>query len=176
MRIYFFTDNLDQKLYKRIIEVILYETLKKVDNRWKKILDNLVINVFPSSKSSADPNFHGENGVGGVTGINRITMYLLDEKTNIRDSFQRALRSNVLALSHEMAHHILISMGFSQRVALRHDDYSGHKQGQMLNFSTAEVHDRHMERKFTNVTFWHYLKGIIPYRMTIQYLDIRDLL
>lgn len=176
MRIYFFTENLDQKLYKRAIEVFLYETLKKADNRWVKILDNLVINIFSSTKSSNDPNFHGENGVGGVTGMNRITLYLLDEKTNPRDSFQMAFRSNMIATSHELCHHILISMGYNNRVALRNDDYSGHKKGQLLNFSTAEVHDRHMEKRFQSVTFWNWLKGIIPYRITMQYLDIRDVL
>lgn len=135
-----------------------------------------MINIFPSSKAASDPNFHGEGGVGGVTGINRITMYLNDIKSARSDTFQMAIRVNMIALSHEICHHILISMGFNQKVALRHDDYSGHKKGQILNFSTAEVHDRHMERRFVTLSFWHYYKGIIPWKLTLQYLDIRDLL
>lgn len=169
----FYTENIDKKLYKRAIQCILYDTLKKSDNRWL-LIDNLTISIYPSNISSQDPNFHGKNGVGGVTGINTIKMYLNDESTSRKDTLQRALRVNLLAISHELAHHILITLGMTHRVKLRNNDYSGHKKGATLNFSTAEVHDRHIEGKFKTLTFWHL--WIPPVRFTIQYLDIGDLL
>lgn len=176
MRLNFLTSNLDEKLYKRAIECTLYETLKKVDSRWAKILDNLDIHMYSSEKSHEDKFFFGVNGVGGITGINTITMYLNDTKSNPKDPIQMALRVNMLAISHELCHHILLSMGKTHRVQLRNNDYSGHKKGDTLNFSTAEVHDRHMEKKFITLSFWHYIKGIIPYKYKITIVDITDII
>lgn len=126
--------------------------------------------------ASENPFFEGKDGVGGVTGQGIIKLYLEDKRTLVGDIFQRIIRKNMIPISHELCHAILIHDGQSQRVALRNNDWSGHKKGTMLNFSTAEVHDRHIEGRLWNMKFWFWdWKLFIPRRMNTRVLDIRDL-
>ena len=123
-----------------------------------------------------DPFFVGKDGVGGVTEWRHIKLYLEDTETKQGDVFMRAFRNNMVPLSHEFCHAILIFLGRDDRVALRNDDFGGNKKGKILNFSTAEVHDRHTEGKFWALRFWFW-DWILwrSKRMYCRVLDIRDL-
>jgi hypothetical protein len=170
MKFIFETVNIEQKLYIKLITKFLISTLGK--NR--KLLDLWEITFKPSTMASNDPFFPGVDGVGGITGMGKITLYVEDAKTPFLDIFQRVYRRNALMITHEVSHAILIQMGRSDRVRLRNDDYSGHKAGTSLVYSTAEVHDRHMEKRFFILSFLKIFL-FIPYRMRAQVLDFREL-
>jgi hypothetical protein len=150
----FHTENLDKVIYTRLIRWYVYDmfndTLDFGDFFFKWTID-----VYPSSMAPNDPFFDGKEGVGGVTGMYKMKLYLEDKKTNIlRDIFRRVLRQNLLVITHELAHAILLHKGLKHKVKLRNNDWSGHKKGTKLNFSTAEVHDRHVEGKFKKMNVW----------------------
>lgn len=132
--------------------------------------------IYPSSMAPNDPHFDGQEGVGGVTGMGKVKLYLEDQKTDIiRDIFRRVLRKNFIVITHECAHAILIYKKLTHRVALRNDDWSGHKKGTMLNFSTAEVHDRHVEGIFKTINVWVRNGWTWAYLTGTKVLDIDDL-
>lgn len=167
----FHTINIEQKLYIKFITKFLIKTLyhdRRLLNAWR-------VEFYPSSMASEDPYFHGVDGVGGVTGMGLIKFYVEDAKTPFLDVFQRVFRRNALMISHELCHAILIQYGRSEKVKLRNDDYSGHKAGTLLNYSTAEVHDRHMEKRFVNLRFIKMM-NLLPKWFSAQVLDFTDLL
>ena len=135
---------------------------------------NWTIHIYPSSMAKYDPYFHGQDGVGGITGMYQVKLYVEDEKTKADDIFLRVFRRNALMISHELCHAVLIQDGRSERVPLRHDDYSGHRAGAKLAFSTAEVHDRHTEKKFYVLlfNFWDW-RRFTNRKMQAQVLDFR---
>ncbi len=171
MKFIFLTSKIEQSLYKKLITLFLITTTREKYD----VLDSWKIYFYPSSMASNDPFFHGVDGVGGVTGKGEIRLYVEDEKTPFNDTFQRVFRRNSLMITHELGHAIFIQLGYNQKVPLRNDDYSGHKAGTLLNFSTAEVHDRHMEKRFRNMSFWKIV-NLLPKRMSVQVLDYTDLL
>lgn len=171
MKYFFHTSNINQKIYKKLIWKYIHSILGKDRN----IMNSWIIEVYPSSMSSQDPHFHGEDGVGGVTGMGKVKLYIEDSKTQFFDTFQRVFRRNSLMISHELSHAILIQLGRNEKVPLRHDDYSGHKAGTLLNYSTAEVHDRHTERRFFTLSFWSVMGFVVPKRFQASVLDFRNL-
>jgi hypothetical protein len=136
------------------------------------------IYIFPSTEAPNDPHFDGQEGVGGVTGFGIVKLYLEDKKTDlIRDIFRRVFRKNVIVISHELSHAALIFRKKTHKVALRNDDWSGHKKGDKLNFSTAEVHDRHVEGRFKTLNLWFWdWKTFTGIKLTgTKVIDIDDL-
>lgn len=177
MMIRFHTVNLNEKLYRKLINQFVNRTFARDDSNdfqlFKQFMRTWEVDIYPSSMASEDPFFYGKDGVGGITGNFRIKLYLLDEDTLFGDVFQRVFRANAIPITHEFCHAILIYLGRNEKVALRNDDFGGHKKGQMFNFSTAEVHDRHIEGKFWNMNFWFI--QTLPKLMIAKALDIRDL-
>jgi len=175
MPIKFYTKNINTRLYSRAIRYYLWQTF-----RWKMQYRNFLrkwtIEIYSSDRASEDSHFDGKDGVGGVTGQGLVKLYLEDKKTLLGDLFQRVIRKNMVPISHELCHAVLIDLGKSQKVALRNDDWGGNKKGTMLNFSTAEVHDRHIEGKFWAFRFWFWdWYKLIARRFYTKVLDIRDL-
>jgi hypothetical protein len=134
------------------------------------------IDVYPSDQAPNDPHFDGQEGVGGVTGMYKMKLYLEDKKTDvIRDIFRRVLRKNLMVITHELAHAILIHTKQTHKVKLRNNDWSGHKKGATLNFSTAEVHDRHVEGKFKQMKVWIRQGWTWVHLKGLTVVDIDDL-
>ena len=174
MTISFNTYHINERLYTRAIRYYLYELLGAREAVY--FLRHWDIDIYPSDKASEDPFFHGQDGVGGVTGNGKIKLYIEDKLTLTGDIFQRAFRKNMVVISHEICHAVLLHKGKTQRVKLRNDDYSGHRAGTVLNYSTAEVHDRHTEGNFYTMNFWFWdWELFIPRKMTCRVLDIRDI-
>lgn len=177
MTISFETKHLNKKLYRRLIVRFINTTFARDDvtdfRLFKEFVRTWNIVIYPSSRASEDPFFYGKDGVGGVTSNRLIKLYLEDKKTRFGDLFQRTFRQNTLVISHEICHGILMYLGMNNRVRLRHDDYGRNKAGTELNFSTAEVHDRHTEGRFRNMYFW--FRYHIPKLMFARVLDIRDI-
>ena len=174
MAVRFHTENINPRLYKRAIQYYLYFTLRIRDfisfnRKWK-------IDFYPSDESINEKNFNnGVKGIGGVTGMNTITFYIYD-KDDLKNSLYPFFRPNMMVITHELCHAILIHKKMTHRVVLRNDDWGGNRKGKALNFSTAEVHDRHIEGKMWNMKFnfwdWHKFKN---YKMNCTALDIRDI-
>lgn len=138
-------------------------------NKWE-------FEIYPSSEAPNDPHFDGQEGIGGVTGMGKVKLYLEDKKTDIiRDIFRRVLRQNYLVITHECSHAILIHTKQTKKVKLRNDDWSGHKAGTLLNFSTAEVHDRHVEGRFKKINLWLRQNWTWVYVRNLNVIDIDDL-
>lgn len=173
MKFVFETENINPRLYKRAVIFYLWKTLSirkymSFSRKWK-------ITFRPSEQAKNDPFFHGQKGIGGVTGINEIVVYVHDIDDN--SSLLPYYRMNMVVISHELCHGMLIHFGQTQRTVLRNDDYSGHKKGALLNFSTAEVHDRHTENNFWTMDciFWD-LKTFKSKHLTCRVLEIRDII
>ena len=172
MKFDFQTSNLDKILYKRVFNDFIFEVggiqLFKEMRDW-------VVRIRPSSMASQDPFFHGQNGIGGVTGLGVITVYLHDIKEALSD-FMPYLRTNSVVVTHETSHAILIQKGFRQKVPLKYDDFGGNKAGTMLAASTAYVHDLHTENKFFDMKLERFsfsrMKWILP---IVRALDIKEL-
>ena len=170
----FYTENLNEQVYKRLIQYYIYDMLGPGEstlywNKWKW-------EIYPSSDAPNDPHFDGQEGVGGVTGRGIVKLYLEDTKTDlIRDIFRRVLRKNYIVITHEGAHSLLIFKKQTYKVKLRNDDWSGHKAGTKLNFSTAEVHDRHVEGRFKKINVWIRDKFTWIYLRNLSVIDIDDL-
>lgn len=177
MNIHFFTQNLNPRLYTRILREYIYDMYDEADFDYIAFMNRWIWEFHPSTDAPNDPHFDGQDGVGAVTGMGLTKFYLEDKKTNlIHDIFQRVLRQNVIVMTHDGGHAILIHEGMNRKVKLRHDDFSGHKAGTELNFSTAEIHDRHTEGRFKRkrVWFWDW-KTFKAYRVNVSYVDIDDL-
>lgn len=167
MKFIFETDNINEKKYKKFVYMYIIQNTPKNKRRdiWK-----WNITFKPSTESHLDPHFHGEDGVGGVTGLGKITMYIHDEVGDIPWFW-----TNALATSHELAHMIGIVMGWREKIPLRMDDFSGHKKGTLLNKSTQEIHDRHSEKRLYTMKYWY-----VDWRRfriltgTARVLDFRD--
>lgn len=119
---------------------------------------SLQIIIKPSSMASEDPFFDGQDGVGGNTAPTKMVLYVEDAWENPHDTLQRVFRRNGKMISHGLLHWLLMVEGRSERVVLRNDDYSGHNAGDKLNFWTAEVHDRDMERNLITLRFPYYMR------------------
>lgn len=179
MKIIFETKNLNKNLYANFINKSLLATLgfPKASLYFKQSKSYQVI-LRPSSMASEDKFFHGKDGVGGVTDPEKCILYMLDTDDNPKNARKPNFETNANVISHELlGHRLLYWAGKNQKVALRHDDFSGHKAGAMLNFSTAEVHDRDTEN-FSwyfdfDVWYWKYLK---TFTFRVKILDFRDLL
>ena len=126
--------------------------------------------------ASQDPFFYGQNGVGGNTAPTKMVLYVEDAWETPLDTLQRVFRRNGKMISHELLHWLLMVEGRSERVPLRNDDYSGNKAGKMLNFWTAEVHDRDIEGNLTTLVFPYYMRQAHrKVRYTISVLNGKDL-
>jgi len=178
MTIVFHTNKLNQKLYRQVITRFINTTFARDDvtdfTNLKEFIRTWNIIIYPSTMAASDPFFYGKEGVGGVTGNKQIKLYLRDETISFLDILQATFRANVVVISHEICHGILIYLGANQKVSLRNDDFGSNKKGTMLNFSTAEVHDRHTEGKFWTMRFWFW-HLFIPRLLTTKVLEIRDL-
>ena len=136
-------------------------------NNWK----NFDVYVYPHTLSSSDPFFHGLNGVGGVTDPTKMKLYVRDTKSSYADL------ENFLMVSHEIGHAILMWFDFSQRKAMRNDDYSGNKKGELRKAWTQEVHDRHIEKNIETYKFWfHDWKTKKSTNHLARVIKIKDLL
>jgi len=178
MRFIFHTTNLDQYLYKRLIRSYIGSQYGRLA-RLKFVTKNLLytITIKPSSMANESPFFDGKNGVGGVTDPKRMILYLEDKQENPKDRVQRVLRQNVNVITHEFGHKFLMDAGLGHKVPLRNQDEMGHKPGTMLNFWTAEVHDRDIENRAYQKEFWFTIRSTgESYRYVLKVLDFRDLL
>ncbi len=166
MKFIFETENINERAYRRIMNRYILENFGR---ETFSQLREWVILVRSSTRIGEDPFFHGTgNGTGGVTGLGMTRLYLFDV-----DDFGLFLRTNVVTISHELAHTALLVNGMGERVPLRNDDFSGNKKGDILAYSTAEVHDRHIEGKFYTATEWLWT-GLIWRRISYNMLDFRD--
>lgn len=173
-KIYFHTENINERLYIRFIRYYLYKSLGR--KQYNKFIEAWTLTVYPEKDASEDPHFDGRDGIGGVTGINTSKFYLRDKRTLKGDIFKGAFRENAVVISHELAHAMLIWKGMMWRTKLRNDDYSGHKAGTELNYSTAEVHDRHMEGNFWLMEFWFWdWKTFRAMKLRAKVLEVRDI-
>jgi hypothetical protein len=169
----FHTKNIDPELYERLIRMFVYDML---DSGYNLYWSKWRWDIYSSADAPDDPFFDGKEGVGGVTGMGTVKLYLEDKKTNImKDIFRRVLRQNYLVISHEGSHSLLIHMKKNHKVALRNADWSGHPKGTKLNFSTAEVHDRHVEGRFKNLSIWIRQGWNWYYLRNMPVVDIDDL-
>lgn len=164
--------NVNPRLYQRAIRFYLWSTLGI--KKYMSFTKSWEIVLRPSELASADPNFHGQKGIGGVTGKNKIIVYIhdVDDKTPLLPYY----RMNMVVITHELCHGMLIHFGQTHRSVLRNDDFSGHKKGTSLNFSTAEVHDRHIENNFWTMdcNFWDW-KTFKNKRLMCKVMELRDL-
>ena len=171
----FHTENLNEELYKRLIGMFIYDMLDKSGDfylYWK----NWEWDIYPSSAAPLDPFFDGKEGVGGVTGMGKVKLYLEDKRTNIiSDIFRRVLRQNYIVITHEGSHSLLLYKKLTHKVKLRNTDWTGNKKGTMLNFSTAEVHDRHIEGKFKKLNIWARQGLTWVYLRGLSVVDVDDL-
>jgi len=166
VQIIFHTDHLYKRSYIRAIKYFLYTTNGwERDSRW----NDWKIDIYSSTEAPNDPHFDGQEGVGGVTGFQTIKLYVIDTDNGM------VFLQNFMMISHELCHMMLIVDGRNDRVRLRNDDWSGNKKGTELNFSTAEVHDRHIEKKFRTMSMWGWYK-IFWKRFRLRVIDITDLL
>lgn len=178
MKINFHTTNLNDRVYKRLINYFLYFTLKSKD--FHSFYKKWEIDIYPSTQIGDSKFFDTQgDGVGGVTGMYHIALYLEDKPTNlIHDIFKATLRKNAMVISHELCHAMLIHKGrYSNKVKLRNDDWSGHKKGTLLAMHTAEVHDRHIEQNFktSNIWFYDWKTFTAHYLRNIKTINIDDL-
>ena len=108
MQTVFQTKNIDEKFYKRFIGCYIMSQIP-----WRKRFKfwvakrSLKITVKPSTEASNDPFFDGQDGVGGVTARNTMTLYVEDVRENYLDTFQRVFRRNGKMISHELLHWML---------------------------------------------------------------------
>ena len=135
-----------------------------------KLLRNKTITVFSSTSIGNDPFFDSVgNGTGGVTDREGCRLYLFDVPKN-----NMATRANLITCTHELAHLALLHLLIGEsRVALRHDDLGGNKAGTFLNYSTAEVHDRHNEGRLYLAKVW-MRNGLKFSKYEYMALDFRD--
>lgn len=173
MKFTFETENINPRLYQRAIRYYLWETLGIT--KYVSFTTNWKIKFRPSEQAVNDPFFHGQKGIGGVTGIDEIVVYVHDVDDN--SDLLPYYRMNMVVITHELCHAMLIHNGQMHRTVLRNDDYSGHRKGSFLNFSTAEVHDRHTENNFWTMdcNFWDW-KTFKNKRLTCKVLEIRDII
>ena len=178
MKFIFQTANLDERRYKRIIHSFLVSSLPVELRKYhKEQIQNYQVFIRPDWMASDDPFFHGKDGVGGVTDKQKMILYLEDKSENRKDSVQRVLRKNSWVISHEMSHWLLMLVNLGHKVPLRNNDEMGHKKGTMLNYWTAEVHDRDIENKAFRMPFWIVQWSIFKLRpFPLKMLDIRDIL
>ena len=171
MKFNFETENINPRLYKRAVRYYLWKTLG-IKNYIS--FRDWSITFKPSEQAKDDPFFHGQKGIGGVTGMGKVTVYVhdVDDDSTLLPYY----RMNMVVISHELCHAMLIHLGQTHRAVLRNDDYSGHRRGAFLNFSTAEVHDRHTEDNFWTMdcNFWDW-KTFKNKHLTCRVLEIRDL-
>ena len=179
MSIQFFTKNLNTRLYRRAHSRMIHEMFPATMD-YIFYLRHWDWKIYPSTDAPNDPHFDGQEGVGGVTGMGLVKVYLEDKRTNmIHDIFRRVFRQNIIVISHELSHSALIHIKKTHKVKLRHDDWSGHKAGTILNFSVAEVHDRHVEGRFKFLRPFRFfdMRTMTYIRVSrIQVIDIDDLL
>ncbi len=178
MRYNFETENLDTRVYKRMIRSYIASQYSRF-GRLKFMMKNILfpITIRPSSAASEDPFFHGKDGIGGNTAPNKMVLYLTDQRENPNDVLQKVIRSNLIVITHEFGHKFLMDAGRSEKVPLRNDDEMGHKAGTKLNFWTAEVHDRDIENVSYSKEFIIYDNVIDKqYKSRFKVLDFRDLL
>lgn len=177
MKTIFETQKIDKKFYDRFIGKYIMSQIPWADRlKFWVAKKSLQIIIRPSSMASSDPFFHGVNGVGGNTAPTKMVLYVEDVWENPLDHIQRVFRRNGKMISHELLHWLLMVENRGERVSLRNDDYSGHKAGTMLNFWTAEVHDRDTERNLMTLKFPYYMRkahGKVWY--TISVLNGKDL-
>lgn len=177
MKTIFETQNIDKKFYNRLIGKYINSQIP-----WEKRLKfwiakrSLQIIIRPSTRASEDPFFHGQDGVGGVTAPKKMVLYVEDKTESHADIFQRVLRKNAKMISHELLHWLLMIENKGHQVPLRNDDYSGNKKGDLLNFWTAEVHDRDIERNVMPLHFPYYSRILNrTVRFTLNVLNGKDL-
>ena len=172
---------MDKRLYKRLIEYYLFVTMPS-KWLWWRVFDKWTVEIYPSTEITTNKFFAGtmerDRGVGGVTGLETVTLFLEDKKTNLNDIFLRAVRKNMIVITHELGHAIGIGFGWREKVKLRNDDWSGHRKGTKLNASTALIHDAHVEKWLYPMKVWVKTGRIFPgwKRITVQVLDMRKVI
>lgn len=179
MKIIFHTQNLHKPLYLNFINKSLIATLgHSKAYRFLKENKNYQVILRPSSMASEDPFFHGKDGVGGVTDPIKCILYMRDVDDNPKNVRKPNFEENANVISHELlGHRLLYWAGLNHKVAMRNDDFSGHKAGDMVNFSTAEVHDRDTENFSWYFEFkLLYLKYLKRFTFKVKIIDFRDLL
>lgn len=157
-----FSDKLINTDTNRIGKVIMSYTQECFGyDAVKYVIQDAELRFFPSDMAS-ESSFFQSDGVGGITGKDSITFF-------IRDTNNRYIEmSNFTMICHEIAHLCLIWLGFNVKVPLKHRDTSGHAPGTMLNYSTAEVHDRESEGRYATFLYTDY--GLRKFRA----LDFKD--
>lgn len=108
-------------------------------------LSRYTINVFPTTyKRLRYPNYGVTNKIGNMSsmipweyvGINAIDLFIIDDKSDMM------FASTLMALSHGLAHALLYSLDPTARAKYEVFDDSGHKPGDIGNWSTVGVHNK----------------------------------
>ena len=160
-------NQLDENFYKKLMFHYILTTFGREDI---KNLKNANIIVKPSTMAEFDPFFHGQNGTGGVTGINYVRLYLFDVGIN---SFVN--QSNTMTVSHELAHLALLMRGRQERYKLKFNDFSGNRAGKELAFYVGYVHDAHTNGQ-VYIKMISKVKNGKLIKLPASVLDVREML
>jgi len=164
MEINFSTENIDTKLYEKLILNYIYDHYYGRDYNRYMLQDKWVIEIKRTDQY--DPSFYATDPRAGeldfsiphgVTSNGKIICYVTDSKNNL------ITLQNMSVICHELAHMILLIYYPNKIVAMRHNDFHG-RAGDMRKFFSCEVHDRVTEGRFKQFEYklsrWKKLKYI----------------
>lgn len=163
MTISFHTKSINEKFYKRFIEVMVYHHLKEWNYYDFMVQWDITLYDLNDANQSFYDHVKLQEGrkinpllPSGVTGKNQVNCYLHDSKNDFKT------RENLEVIQHELCHAILI-----------HTNLQKKRPGKKQNLSTELVHERaNSKRWFMN--FWHYSKFWKKWNISI--IEIRDYL
>jgi len=149
LHIEFTTSHLDVLLYKKSILNYIYDHYHHKD--YPRYMEQDDWSIYIKSLSEFNKNFYDDDVVNvnykmahGVTGMNEVICYLDDNPNNM------IFRTNMMVVTHELAHMILKIYYPNKKGILNHND-TWAKKGSKRNYFSTEVHNRwedNMNRTF----------------------------
>lgn len=170
MFIKFETNNIDEKLYEKVILHYIFEHYYYKD--YNRIMAQDTWKITIASTKEFDRSFYGDTnndkldyGIPhGVTGRGEVLCYITDSKNPL------IFLQNMSVICHELAHMILMIYYPNKLATQKYDDFYG-KAGDQRKFFSCEVHDRAAEGKVKKYTL------PTKFRKKINYvgIDISDI-
>ncbi len=145
MNIEFTTDNIDKRLYEKLILFYIYEHYHFLDHPRLLLQDKWEIIIKKTSQY--DPTFYSNDPrleeldfsiPHGVTSREKIICYVQDNPNSLYTT------QNMSVICHELAHMILMVYFPDKITTMRHNDLHG-RAGDKRKFFSSEVHDRQAE-------------------------------
>jgi len=141
---------LTKRRYNKILLQHISDHIQIIDERQIPfVLDrlfNFTIRIFPTEMykeiygkqdfRTRDTGTLSENIPHEVVGWYRMDLFIIDSVNDL------VMASNLMALSHGLGHVELFCFDPTARIAYKVPDLSGHKVGDMGNWSTVAVHNR----------------------------------